>query len=155
MRRLAQFKSCYRPAKASFYYFLLLAFAIGLSACAAPQELMVLIDRDRVEEAWENAYKEGMTLGYEREFHDRDKKIAEFNRKEVDQPLPMNLFIRMHLEETEEACVLWLTGRDKDIARDDDQVLYDMQRIVTKVERCCGEKDEAGKPVKYVPKPAQ
>lgn len=146
MKRLTQSKS-------GFCYFLLLALAIGLSACAVPQELMVLIDRDRVEEAWESAYKEGMTLGYEREFHDREKKIADFNRKEVDQPLPMNLHIRMHLEETEESCVLWLRGEDKDIAREDDQVLDDMQHIVTKVERCCGIKDEAGRPIKYKPKP--
>ncbi len=139
----------FMPLRSGVCYFLLLAVSLVFTACAtAPQELMVVVDRDRIEEAWERAYDEGLALGYEREFHDMDNKIAEFNRKEIDQPLPMNLFIRMQLEVTEDSCVLWLKGKDKDIAREDDQVLDDMQRIVTKVERCCGIKDEAGRPVK-------
>ncbi len=139
----------FMPLRSGICYFLLLAVSVVFTACAtAPQELMVVVDRDRIEEAWERAYDEGLALGYDREFHDKDNKVAEFNRKDVDQPLPMNLFIRMQLEVTEDACVLWLKGKDLDIAREDEQVLDDMQRIVTKVERCCGIKDEAGRPAK-------
>lgn len=149
MKRLVPCKSSRLRRVTTLRYLLLLAVIAGLTACAtAPQELMVVIDKDRVEEAWEKAYDEGLALGYEREFHDMENKIAEFNKKEVDQPLPMNLFIRMELEVTEDSPVLWLRGKDKDIAREDDQVLDDMQKIVTKVERCCGIKDEANRPVK-------
>jgi len=132
MKRLVPFKTSRLWRVATLRYLLLLTVIAGLTACAtAPQELMVVVDSDRM-----------------REFHDAKNKVAEFNRKEVDQPLPMNLFIRMQLEVTDDSSVLWLKGKDKDIAREDDQVLDDMQKIVTKIERCCGIKGQAGGPVK-------
>lgn len=120
-----------------------LAFALMLSACSAPQELMVLIDRGRIDEAWVTAYNTGGTLGYERGFHDDENKVVEYNKIDIDEsPLPTNLHIKMELDETEDATVLWLYGIDKDIAHDDDQVLFDMQKIVKRVELCCGVKDD-------------
>jgi hypothetical protein len=119
------------------------ALVLGLSACAAPQELMVLIDRDRVDEAWVKAYNTGGTLGYERGFHDDENKVVEYTKIEMDgDPFPAMFFIKLELDITDEACVLWIYGMDKDIAHDDAQVLFDMQEIAKRVEACCSEKSD-------------
>jgi hypothetical protein len=124
-------------------YLILIIMAVGLSACSAPHELMVLIDRDRVDEAWVKAYNTGGTLGYERGFHDDENKVVEYSKIEMDgDPLPAFLHIKLELDITDEACVLWIYGMDKDIAHDDEQVLSDMQVIVKRVESCCADKDD-------------
>lgn len=56
-------------------------------------------------------------------------------------PLPMNLYIKMEMDETEDATVLWLYGMDKDIAGEDDEVMQDMEKIVKSVELCCAAPD--------------
>ncbi len=125
------------------FFFAVVLLSVGLSACSAPQELMVLIDRDRVDEAWTMAYNTGGTLGYERGFHDDANKVVEYNRIEMDgPPLPMNLHIKMEMDETDDAVVLWLYGIDKDIAGADYEVLQDMERIVKNVELCCAARDD-------------
>ncbi len=124
--------------------FLLAIFVLGLglSACSAPQELMVLIDRNRADEAWDTAYNAGGTLGYVRGLYDDENKVVEYNRIEMDgPPLPMNLHIKMEMDETDDAVVLWLYGMDKDIAGADDEVLQDMEKIVKRVELCCAAPD--------------
>jgi len=115
---------------------------LGLSACSAPQELMVLIDKNRADEAWDTAYNAGGTLGYVRGFYDDENKVVEYNRIDMDgPPLPMNLYIKMEMDETEDATVLWLYGMDKDIAGEDDEVMQDMEKIVKSVELCCAAPD--------------
>ncbi len=129
--------------RSPIFFLVVLLLSVGLSACSAPQELMVLIDRDRADEAWETAYNTGGTLGYERGFHDDANKVVEYNRVDMDgPPLPMNLFIKMEMDETDDAVVLWLYGIDKDIAGADYEVLQDMERIVKNVELCCAAQDD-------------
>lgn len=124
-------------------YLMLVFISLGLFACSAPQELMVLIDRDRADEAWIKAYNTGGTLGYERGFHDDENKVVEYSKIDMDSGLlPTNLHIKMELDISDDAVVLWLHGIDKDIARDDDQVLSDMQKIVKRVELCCAVAEE-------------
>ncbi|VAV85353.1 hypothetical protein MNBD_DELTA01-329 [hydrothermal vent metagenome] len=121
----------------------IIVLGLGLSACSAPQELMVLIDRNRADEAWDTAYNAGGTLGYVRGFHDDENKVVEYNRIDMDgPPLPMNLFIKMELDETDDATVLWLYGMDKDIAGADYEVMQDMEKIVKRVELCCAAPDD-------------
>ena len=125
------------------FFFAVLLLSLGLSACSAPQELMVLIDRARADEAWNTAYKAGVTLGYERGLHDDENKVVEYNKVDMDgPPLPMNLHIKMELDDTEDALVLWLYGIDKDIAGADYEVMQDMEKIVKRVELCCAASEE-------------
>ncbi len=125
--------------KKRLFCLLLLLAVTGLFACAAPMQLLVDVDRNRIEEAWEVAYNTAGTLGYVSGQHDVEKKIVHFYRREIDTvPLPMNLHIRIEMDTSVDPPVLRMEGKDEDIAGEDEQVLDDMNKIATMVHRCCG-----------------
>ncbi|MEE8573776.1 MAG: hypothetical protein V3T30_00040 [Thermodesulfobacteriota bacterium] len=130
--------------------FLLFLLAVGLWACATPQELLLNVDERRVEEAWDKAYKTAVALNYDPQGIRVEKMLGHFYWLDVDTTMPSKLHIRMHMVRTAadddkdadtegvEYPVLRMTGRDEDIAQDDKQALMDMESIALEVQRCCG-----------------
>jgi len=119
----------------------LLILAAALFACAVPtREVLLDIDRQRLDEAWEKAYKTAGTLGYVPGQYDIENRKIHFKRKDQEtMTLPMDLRIIMEMDlSDEERPVLKMVGTDKDTARDYDQVEADMKKIADYVHRCCG-----------------
>jgi hypothetical protein len=138
---------------------LLVFISIGLFACAAPKELSLKIDQQRLEEAWEKAYNTALTQNYVPHSLDKKKMLAHvYRREEFVGGLRSNLHIKLHLVKSKadeeegaktdgvEYPVLRLEGRDEAEADDVKQVAMDMEEIARQVRRCCGVAEEIKKP---------
>lgn len=128
-------------SKKIFGYLILLVLGTGLVACGVtPREVLLDVDKLRLEEAWEKAMKTAGTLNYISSQKDIENKVIHYNREEVDMgPQPMDLHIQMEMDLTDpNRPVLTMQGEDQDVARDYDQVEDDMKTIAEYVHRCCG-----------------
>jgi hypothetical protein len=136
----------------------LFLFLIGLSACAANQELIVDINKRQIEEAWEVAYERGLAMNYVPQQLDVKRWVVHFYHTDL-YPLPVNYHIRMEIVTQEKYDngevdqekfkgmnfpVLYFEGRDEDINEDDVQVLADINKIASFALRCCGVKSKIG-----------
>ena len=125
---------------------LFLTLLIGLAACAAPQELIVNIYKDKANDALRAANQRGVTIGYALRRNDIDRGFSLLNFNDVSSPVSSNFNIKVTIQKEEEPYSLKLTGQDDGDNRDDKTVLEHMESMALDVKECCGlaqEEEEA------------